>query len=106
MNKLTLLCLAGLCVALVGCGDPLKSANDKPKDPEASTESPAASQQGSQGGVAPMAGVGGGAMAPVSGSETVTGSGGGSVGMAAKGKARDVANSAPSSVNQMGEDGN
>ena len=54
-----------------------------------------------------VAGVGAGGMAPVSGSESLQGSGSG-VGQAAKDKAKSVAGSAPSSLNQAptSDDGN
>lgn len=67
----------------------------------------AGSSNPNAGGVTPMAGVGAGGMAPVSGSESLQGSGSG-VGQAAKDKAKSVAGSAPSSLNQAptSDDGN
>lgn len=44
-------------------------------------------------------------MTPVQGAETVQGGGSG-VGQAAKDKAREIGQTAPSSVNQMTDDGN
>lgn len=108
MKRILLVLL--LASALVAGCDPLKSSSDAGKaEPGTSTAGSGAgtsAETGSQGGITPMAGVGGGPMAPVSGAETVTGSGGGGVGMAAKEKAKGVAGSSPSSLNQMREDGN
>lgn len=90
--KLTALLLL-LSLLLVGCqpGGEANAANNSAtsSDPSASTNpsgQPGAqtTPTGNSGGVAPMASGAAGGMTPMSGTESVQGDGGGSVGMAAK----------------------
>lgn len=83
----------------VGCE---KKPVDEPAASDA-TVTPAANpaaETGGTGGVTPMAGVGAGPMTPVAGAESVQG-GGSAAGQVLKDKAKGVAGSSPSSLNQM-----
>lgn len=71
-------------------------------DPKAS--SPTSEGSGSSGGVTPMT-TGAGAITPVTGNESLQGSGGYGVGQAAKDRAKAVGQTAPSSISQSTESG-
>lgn len=73
-------------------------------EPSAQNQGGSAGQQGSDGGITPMGGVGAGPMTPVSGTESLQGGGSG-VGQAAKDKAKEVAASSPSSISNAADDG-
>lgn len=98
--KLTL-CLLIALVAVLGC-DPKPQAEPAPENP--STGTTAQSPDAGAGGVTPMGSMGAGGLTPVAGAESV-GGGGSGVGQAAKDKARNVAGSSPSSLNQLSSDG-
>lgn len=107
MHRLLLALL--LVFGVMGCapsGDSAPQA-DAGMDPNNATQtgSGGAGQSGS-GGPTPMAGVGAGGMTPMSGTDSVQG-GGSAAGQVAKDRAREIAGSSPSSINQMGnEEGN
>ena len=87
--------LIPLLALAIGCDDISKPKTDPPANqPTEGQPKPQAQAQNNQGGVTPMApGVGAGPMTPVAGTESVQGSGGGSVSMAAKDMAKkSVAN--------------
>lgn len=107
MFRLVLAFLLG--VIAVGCspkGDPAPQA-DAGMDPGNAMQNGQSGPTGpNSGGPAPMAGVGAGGMTPMSGTDSVQG-GGSAAGQVAKDRAREIAGSSPSSINQMGgEDGN
>ena len=98
----TVLLVALVSLISLGCekkpmGEPV------PADGGATPAASAAPEAGGTGGVTPMAGVGAGPMTPVAGAESVQG-GGSAAGQVLKDKAKDVAGTAPSSLNQMGGD--
>jgi hypothetical protein len=93
--------LGAVLLALAGC-------NEAPEDPAAAgpTSAQAAAPPeagGGSGTIAPMGGVGAGPMTPVAGSESLQG-GGSAAGQVMKDKAKGLANQAPSSLNQMGDE--
>ncbi len=83
-----------------------QSTSESATGPESKT--PPASQAAQQGGggetIQPL-GTSGGAITPVAGSDSVEGAGGGSVGQAAKDRAKRAASSTASSAGQGTEDG-
>jgi hypothetical protein len=85
----------GLAMAalLLGC-NPTKQPASEPESSQ-----PPAAEGGNVGIVSPAAG----GLSPVTGGESIEGNAGG-VGSALKGKAKDIAGSSPSSLNQMGGD--
>lgn len=98
---LSLACLALGCL-LASCKPAAKETPDA-LDEQAPMNAPTSAKGGSGETVHPL-GTSGGAITPVGGSDSVEGAGGGSVGQAAKDRARKAANSSSSSVGQTGED--
>ncbi len=91
---LAIVCLLG---GIAGCKPP---EADKPT-PDVSAQTEAG---GTSGEVAPIIPSAGG-LAPMAGTESVTGAGGGGVGQAAKEKAKSMASQSPSSLGQDGGEG-
>jgi hypothetical protein len=87
------------CVIVCGCK---KSDESAVKWPSAGP--PGSGQAGPQGGITPL-GVGAGAMTPVTGSENLGGSSGGSIGQAAKDRARNTQNQATTAAPEDDGDG-
>ena len=79
--------LAALALAVVGCAEKPEPLADTPEDEQATSQTTPRGGGGSVGIVSPAAGP----SSPVTGSESVTGSGGGGVGQAAKSQAKKAA---------------
>jgi hypothetical protein len=95
-----LLCTAIAGLVLIGCAPSGDAANNAPTTPDGPPHTTSEAAGGS--GVAPMASGAAGGMTPMSGTDSVQGSGGGSVGAAAKGMAKEKAGLAGgSSLDQM-----
>lgn len=107
MKRLVLAGLLGVLAAGCSSGGDSASQADAGMDPKNAMQDGQPSPTGpNSGGPAPMAGMGAGGMTPMSGTDSVQG-GGSAAGQVAKDRAREVAGSSPSSINQMGgEDGN
>ena len=108
MKLIAKIVLGLAAAAAIGCSKPQPTSGTgpaSPQDPAQTKSTSSNAPEGQGGGIAPMAGVGAGPMTPVSGAESVDGAGGGGVGQAAKDKAKSMAATAPSSINQAGEDG-
>ncbi|MBS1702283.1 MAG: hypothetical protein JST12_11525 [Armatimonadetes bacterium] len=107
MSKVILLSL--FAIALIGCksgGGDTNTNNSTVTTPPPTTNS-ASTQTGAggAGGVAPMTSGAAGGMTPMSGTDSVQGSGGGSVAMGAKGFAkRKLSEAGTSTVGQMPSD--
>ena len=90
-------------LAVAGCVNPAEHLPTK-EEPVAQPAAPAAAPSG--GVSVQIHGMGAGAAAPVTGSESVMGSGGGGVGQAAKEQARKAAaTGGGSSLDQLGQEG-
>ncbi len=115
----SLLLIVGLGFCLAGCKPPVESTSNNTAPPFGITKSASGSSgttgavnggtasgtTGSNGGVAPMASGAAGGMTPMTGTDSVEGSGAGSVGQSAKNLAKDKANKVSSgSLDQGGKD--
>lgn len=106
MFRLVLAILLGMMA--VGCASNQDSSShvDEGMDPSNASQPGNGGSGAGSGGPAPMAGVGAGGMTPMTGTDSVQG-GGSAAGQVAKDRAREIAGSSPSSINQMGgEEGN
>lgn len=97
-NFLTATLAAVACIAVIGCAREPEPLAEPPEGEQRAATQDATSQGGSDGiGITSPAA---GGVSPVTGSESVGGAGGGSVGSVAKERAKDVAASSSSSVDQ------
>lgn len=96
MRNLLVSTLAAVaCIAVIGCAREPEPVAEPPEGEQTATTT----QGGGSDGIGISSPAAGG-MSPVTGAESVGGAGGGSVGSAAKDKAKDVAASSSSSVDQ------
>ena len=104
MKKALIILFLSIC--LIGCKPGGDTNGNGPSDPV--NKAPATSTApapGHGGGVAPMASGAAGGMTPMSGTDSVEGSGGGGVGQAAKKMAKDkTANTGSGSLDQAVKD--